>query len=93
MKYNLTIDNLKSFFEDRPSLSLRGVEREAALPTSKLKEVLRGKQKLSSLQQQDLSKILKKYGWIQPVGLSALLGNDYTPLGVPKNKNHIPKLG
>ena len=90
---NLTIDNLKAFFNDRPSLSIRGIEREAGLPVSKLKEVLRGKQRLNSLQSQDLSDVLQKYGWTQPRGLQALLGSDYTPMGVPVKNQIIPNVG
>lgn len=90
---NLDTNNLKAFFRDRPSLSMRGVEREAGLPESKLKEVLRGKQKLSSLQRENLEEILRKYGWVQPKGLAALLADDYTPMGVPKRKKNYPKVG
>ena len=55
--------DLKNFFNNRPSLSKRGIEREADLPDSKIKEVLKGNQKLSVAQIEKLLPVLKKYGW------------------------------
>ncbi len=58
----LTLEELKRFFMERPSLSKMGVEKESSLPNRKLKEVLRGKQKLSVAQELQLIPVLEKYG-------------------------------
>lgn len=81
----ITLDSLKVFFQERPSLSKRGVEREAGLPDSKIKEYLRGKQDLSKEQITRLLQTLINYGWTPKAkGLAALLDDAYSPMEVPK---------
>ncbi len=85
---NITVVSLQIFFDERPSLSKRGVEREAELPDTKIKEFLRSKQDLSVEQKNRLQQILEKYGWApKPKGLTALL-EDYSPMGIPKLKKN-----
>lgn len=83
----ITVEKLKIFLEERPSLSVRGIEREAELPSTKIKEFLGERQKLNADQEGRLLNILQKYGWgKKQIGLSALLGDDYSEMGVKKDK-------
>lgn len=68
-------EKLQKFFQERPAISVAAVEREANLPNTKIKEFLKGNQKLSLDQDKSLSKVLEKYGSIVPPerGLSTLL--------------------
>ena len=59
----ITFDTLKAFLTERPSISKRGLEREANLPVTKIKEVLSRKQHLSEEQKERLVMVLKRYGW------------------------------
>lgn len=68
----ITKEGLRIFLEERPSLSEAGLEREAVLPKTKLKEFMKGNQKLSQDQEGRLFPILVKYGWDSQKGKKGL---------------------
>jgi hypothetical protein len=53
---------LKRFLEDRPAISVSGLEREAQLPGQTLAWVKKGRD-LPEIHWKQLISILKKYGW------------------------------
>lgn len=57
-------NKLDKFFKERPAISVAAVERESSLPNTKVKEFIKGNQKLSEIQGRSLSKVLEKYGSI-----------------------------
>jgi hypothetical protein len=59
----MTIEELKQFFEERPALSVRGVNDDAGLSQSYLGKVLRGERTLSQNIIDKLLPVLKKYGY------------------------------
>jgi plasmid maintenance system antidote protein VapI len=59
----MTIQELKQFFEERPSLSVNGVTLEAGLSESYLSKILRGNRSLSQKTIDKLKPVLKKYGY------------------------------
>jgi len=67
---------LSSFFSERPAISVAAIEREADLPNTKIKEFIKGNQKLSEAQNRRLTDVLIKYGSVSPPekGLGNLLG-------------------
>lgn len=59
----MTIQELKQFFEERPSLSVRGVAIEAGLSDSYLSKIFLGGRPLSQKSIDKLFPILEKYGY------------------------------
>ncbi|WP_299453753.1 DeoR family transcriptional regulator [uncultured Microscilla sp.] len=59
----MTIEELKQFFDERPSLSVNGVTLEAGLSESYLSKILRDTRPLSSKTVDKLKPVLKKYGY------------------------------
>jgi plasmid maintenance system antidote protein VapI len=50
------------FLKDRPSISLRGLEKEADLPKKTLSHYVNGRRKLSDEHIEKLKPVLVKYG-------------------------------
>lgn len=59
----MTIEELKAFFSERPTLTNKGISREAGLSINFLGQILRGEKKLTSDTSNKLLPILKKYGY------------------------------
>ncbi|EAY24096.1 hypothetical protein [Microscilla marina] len=59
----MTIEELKKFFEERPALSVRGVNDDAGLSDNYLNKILRNNQKISKKTIDKLDPILRKYGY------------------------------
>lgn len=59
----MTIEQLKKFFGERPSLSVRGVAAEAGLSNSYLSQIFMGGRPLSQKSIDKLLPIVKKYGY------------------------------
>ena len=59
----MTIEQLKQFFEERPSLSVRGVAMEAGLSSSYLSKMFMGGRPLSKKSIDKLLPVLEKYGY------------------------------
>ena len=57
--------SIADFLKDRPSLSLRGLEAEANLPTKTLSHYVNGRRKLSAEHIEKLIPVLSKYGFKQ----------------------------
>lgn len=55
--------SIAKFLKDRPSLSLRGLETEADLPTKTLSHYVNGRRKLSAEHIEKLTPVLLKYGF------------------------------
>lgn len=68
-------DRLKEVFSEWSALNVRAIEREADLPITKLRQVMKKKQDLSEDQLKRLIDVLAKYGVFQTEnkGLSSLL--------------------
>ncbi|EAY24098.1 hypothetical protein [Microscilla marina] len=61
----MTIEELKKFFEEHPSLSINGVNNEAGLTDSYLGKILGGKRPLSQKTVEKLLPVLKRYGYAE----------------------------
>jgi plasmid maintenance system antidote protein VapI len=59
----MTPEELSRFFAERPSLSKRGVAREAGISLSLLNYILTGQRNLTEEVSQSLKTVLKKYGY------------------------------
>ena len=59
----MTIEELKQFFEERPALSVNGINKEAGFSVSYLGKVVREERVLSQNIVDKLLPILKKYGY------------------------------
>ena len=59
----MTLQELKQFFEERPSLSVRGVAVEAGLSDSYLSKIFLGGRPLSQKSIDKLLPIVEKYGY------------------------------
>jgi len=57
--------NIKAFLKNRPSLSLRGLEQEADLPTKTLSHYVNDRRKLSAEHIEKIMPVLSKYGFKQ----------------------------
>ena len=57
--------SIADFLKDRPSLSLRGLEAEADLPTKTLSHYVNSRRKLSAEHIEKLIPVLSKYGFKQ----------------------------
>lgn len=66
-------DKLQKFFDERPAISVRKIEKEAGLPNTKIKEFIKGHQRLSTKQDASLQNVLVRYGSIPASGLSLLI--------------------
>lgn len=60
-----SIISIADFLKDRPSISLRGLETEADLPTKTLSHYVNGRRKLSAEHIEKLIPVLSKYGFKQ----------------------------
>ena len=58
-------EEIKHFLKDRPSFSLRGLEKEADLSTKTLSHYVNGRRKLSPEHIKKLIPVLSKYGFKQ----------------------------
>ena len=59
----MTLEALKQFFEERPSLSMRGVASEAGLSDAYLSKIFLGGRPLTQKSIDKLMPILEKYGY------------------------------
>ncbi|EAY31158.1 hypothetical protein [Microscilla marina] len=59
----MTIEELKQFFDERPSLSVNGVGQEAGLSSSYLSKIFLEQRPLSQKTTGKLLPVLKKYGY------------------------------
>ena len=59
----MTLEELKQFFEERPSLSMRGVASEAGLSDAYLSKIFLGGRPLTQKSIDKLRPILEKYGY------------------------------
>jgi len=57
--------SIAEFLKNRPSISLRGIETEADLPTKTLSHYVNGRRKLSAKHIEKLIPVLLKYGFKQ----------------------------
>lgn len=59
----MTLEELKHFFEERPALSVRGVNDDAGLSDNYLNKILRENRELSQKTLEKLIPVLRKYGY------------------------------
>ena len=59
----MTLEELKQFFEERPALSVNGINKEAGFSDSYLSKIMRGERNLSKQTIEKLTVLLKKYGY------------------------------
>lgn len=59
----MTLDELKKFFEERPALSIRGVNDDAGLSDNYLNKIMRENRAISQKTLEKLEPVLKKYGY------------------------------
>ena len=60
---NLTLTQLKQFFEDRPAISQRAIGMEASLSDSLINKILNGSRELTQESIEKLMPVLIKYGF------------------------------
>lgn len=59
-------DKIISFFKDRPSISIGGIEREANIPQTSLSQAISGTRKLTLASANKLAAVLEIYGFGNP---------------------------
>ncbi|HAS44001.1 MAG TPA: DeoR family transcriptional regulator [Microscillaceae bacterium] len=59
----MTLEELKQFFEERPSLSINGVNNEAGLTDSYLGKILKDIRPLTPKTLNKIIPVLEKYGY------------------------------
>jgi len=62
----MTTEQLKQFFEDRPSLSKAGLAREAGTSNTHINNILRGDYSLNEKTVNLLLPSMRKYGYKEP---------------------------
>lgn len=59
----MTKQDIKHFFTERPSLSKRGVAREAGITYQLIDYIIAGKRSLTEETAKKLEPVMTKYGW------------------------------
>ena len=60
----MTRQDLKQFLEERPSISKRGLAREADISYQMIDYIVAGKRTLTNETIEKLKPVMQKYGWI-----------------------------
>jgi transcriptional regulator with XRE-family HTH domain len=63
LRRNMTVEELKQFFEERPALTMRGINDHAGLSDNYLNRILREDRKISQKTLDKLLPVLKIYGY------------------------------